>query len=1051
MTSDVGTCPSCGGQLPADAPNGFCPGCLYRLGFGGAAGGSVSDPWATAHDPSPSADVQDLPPNRSFGDYELLERIGHGGMGVVYKACQKSLNRMVALKLLPLGPHAPPESVKRFRAEAVSTAALQHPNIVAIHEVGFSEGQHFIAMDYVEGQPLSELIRGTPLPPRRAASYVKTIAEAIHYAHERGILHRDLKPANVLIDASDQPRVTDFGLAKKLADSQLSTPDSQLTVTGQVLGSPNYMPPEQAAGGRGTLSRRTDVYALGAILYHALTGRPPYLGEGLADIVQQVLHTEPVAPRLLNGALPRDLETVCLKCLEKEPGKRYPTAQALAEELGRFLEGQPIQARPVGPAGRTWRWCRRNPRLAGALGVAALSLVIGLATTSWQWRRAESQRQRAEASELAALQRAYISEINAAQAGLKAINPGRALEILNRHRPKGKSESPGGPPPNPKSQIDLRGFEWRYLWQQCQTEAEAVVGRLPDAIPSLEMSGDGQWLMAASEAGAVTLWHLATGEEILLASARGVRAFGAFSPDSRFLLFCDQSLEAVGTISVWDLRARKRLPPITDPRPVGPMVFSPDGKWFSYGVASLSSDKEGRGKALVLLAFPSRENAREMPCLTPITTINHGWDWVFTPDSRRIIFSETDPDPQIGQWDIIDVSPPRYFPGARESLTALALSPDGSLLATSAGYTNNNIKLWELPSFRSLAELSGHQGWVRALKFSPDGRTLASASVDQTIRLWDVSTRQPKRVFRGLAAEVWRLSFAPDGRKLFSGSGDGTIHRWPTETHPSSAEPGFWRVSSGLDAVKMAPGGEQFIGLRHGRVYLGATQAGAPVLQTLGLGTNNTCVMFSRDEQALFAGTKDGEIQVWSLSEHRLVHRLQGAREPVVTLRQAATAGCLVAVQFQQGERLAPLRHVGVWSTMSWQRQNLLSVSGLVSCYEVSPDGRWLATGEFRGPVRIWSLDNSSEPRTANSTGQTMALAFSGSGHLLAAATLEGVVRVWQMPRTGEAKGIPGTGPLAFSVGFLSGQPPVGHGGSRPGGRQALGRSHLGRADHPVG
>ena len=378
--SESGTCPSCGAKVPSDAPKGFCPRCLYGVGL-------------EAGEPPGAAEVPSLASLGSFGDYELLAEIGHGGMGVVYQARQKSLDRMVALKLLLFGSHASPESVKRFRAEAVATAALQHPHIVAIHEVGFCEGQHFIAMDYVEGQSLSALIHGTPLPARRAAGYVQTIAEAIHYAHEHGILHRDLKPANVLIDANDQPRVMDFGLARRLEG------DSELTVTGQVLGSPNYMPPEQAAGKRGTVSRRSDVYALGAILYHALTGRPPFVGEGMAETVQQVLNSEPVSPRALNHSVPADLETVCVKCLEKEPAKRYATAQMLAEELGRFLESKPIQARPVGRLAKTWRWCRRNPRLATAVGLVLLSLLLGLAGVSWQWRRAEAARVRAEANE----------------------------------------------------------------------------------------------------------------------------------------------------------------------------------------------------------------------------------------------------------------------------------------------------------------------------------------------------------------------------------------------------------------------------------------------------------------------------------------------------------------------------------------------------------------------------------------------------------------------------------------------------------------------------
>jgi hypothetical protein len=365
-------------------------------------------------------------------------------MGVVYKARQKSLDRIVALKLLLFGPHAPPESVKRFRAEAVATAALQHPNIVAIHEVGVCEGQHFLVMDFVEGRSLARVISdfGFRISDfKRSAGYLKTIAEAIHYAHERGLLHRDLKPSNILIDANDQPRVTDFGLAKRLEG------DSELTVSGQVLGSPNYMPPEQATGKRGTVSRRSDVYALGAILYHALTGRPPFVGEGLADTVQQVLNAEPVSPRVLNPRLSADLETVCLKCLEKEPGKRYATAQMLAEELGRFLEGKPVLAPPVGRFAKSWRWGQRNPRLALATSAALVSLLIGMVGVTWQWRRAESERahaedqtRRAEAEQLFARRNAYAADMNLVQRALEDSDLGRARELLNRHRPVGKSE-----------------------------------------------------------------------------------------------------------------------------------------------------------------------------------------------------------------------------------------------------------------------------------------------------------------------------------------------------------------------------------------------------------------------------------------------------------------------------------------------------------------------------------------------------------------------------------------------------------------------------------
>lgn len=291
---------------------------------------------------------------RYFGDYELLEEIARGGMGVVYKAQQVSLNRVVALKMILAGQLASPEDVRRFRAEAEAAANLRHPNIVGIHEVGEHHGQHYFSMDYVAGRSLADLMRDGPLPAERAARYVRTVAEAIHHAHKQGTLHRDLKPSNVLLDAEDRPLVTDFGLAKKIEGG------AGPTAPGEILGTPSYMPPEQAAGG--PLGPAADVYSLGALLYALVTGRPPFQSDNTLDTLLQVLHNEPVPPRLLNPKIPAGLEAVCLKCLEKEPGRRYGSAQELADDLGRLLVGEPVRARPPTLPFALRAWVRQNLR-----------------------------------------------------------------------------------------------------------------------------------------------------------------------------------------------------------------------------------------------------------------------------------------------------------------------------------------------------------------------------------------------------------------------------------------------------------------------------------------------------------------------------------------------------------------------------------------------------------------------------------------------------------------------------------------------------------------
>ncbi len=488
---DGNRCPSCGRPKSGPLRNN-CPACLVRLclpggPLGEAVGSDVLSPETTPTKAGHGDGVLSkfnpalaLPPTpapapgtgvggrtsgaggpRRLGNYELLDEIARGGMGAVYRARQDGLNRLVAVKVLLAGHFASPSFLDRFRREAEAAASLNHPNIVAVYEVGAHLGQPFFSMELVDGHSLAELVRDQPMPARPAAQLLKTVAEAVHYAHERGVLHRDLKPSNVLIDAQGEPHVTDFGLAKRVEDgpgsnaandaSPLGHAESRpaqresfndLTITGQVLGSPNYMPPEQAEPTRGPATASSDVYSLGAILYQLLTGRPPFLAETVTQTLRLVTDAEAVRPGLLNPGLPRDLETICTRCLEKDPGQRYASARDLAEELGRFLRDEPIHARPLGRLARLTRWCRRKPAVAGPITVGlALLLIIAIGSPIAVYRldaarqREASLRARAEAAEQASQQQLYTALLEQARATVLSGEMGqrvRALDAIRR-------------------------------------------------------------------------------------------------------------------------------------------------------------------------------------------------------------------------------------------------------------------------------------------------------------------------------------------------------------------------------------------------------------------------------------------------------------------------------------------------------------------------------------------------------------------------------------------------------------------------------------------
>src|SRR2546430_331744 len=389
MIRVIRICRECGARILADAPEGLCPRCVLKTALAMpsklVAGGDSSA------EASPKADGPDQfdKPERAtkservaemlgeLGDYELLEEVGRGGQGVVFRARQKSLNRIVALKVISLGQWASKVHLRRFRLEAEAAARLEHPGIVPIHEVGERDGSCYFSMKFVEGGQLDEVVRREPMPIRQAVELIAKVARTVHYAHEHGILHRDIKPGNILLDKNGEPHLADFGLAR------LVETESTLTRTKDLMGTPSYMAPEQAVGNNAQITRATDVYGLGAVLYQLLTGHPPFAGGTTYETIKLLLDTEPRQPRLWNRKIDRELSTICLKCLEKDPKRRYASALALAEDLEHWLKHEPILARHAGvfTHGRKWLW--RNPTTAGLIA-SLVALAVGAGVIVWK-------------------------------------------------------------------------------------------------------------------------------------------------------------------------------------------------------------------------------------------------------------------------------------------------------------------------------------------------------------------------------------------------------------------------------------------------------------------------------------------------------------------------------------------------------------------------------------------------------------------------------------------------------------------------------------------
>ncbi len=960
-------CNECGAPLHAGRGQPVCVRCAL----------------AHALEPALHGGAGVLTQQRCIGDYELLEELGRGGMGVVYKARQKSLGRIVAVKMLLTGRFASEEFVTRFHGEASAAAALHHPNIVAIHEVGCEEGQHYFSMDYVAGRTLAEVTRDGPLPARRAAEYVRTLAMAMQYAHDHGIMHRDLKPSNVLIDAGDQPHITDFGLAKEI------TADIGLTVTGQVLGSPGYMSPEQADGSRGKTGAQSDVYGLGATLYHLLTGRPPFTGQDYSETLRMLLMTDPVSIRLLNPAVPIDLETICLKCLEKEPVRRYTSAQALAEDLRRFLSGEPILARAIGATGRLQRWCRRKPLVASLSAAVAASVVLGFAGVAWQSRQHQRAAADARTQRDVAQGRLYAAQMRLAHAACLAGRTGGALALLRAQIPA-------------QGARDFRGFEWRYLDRLCQSRESEILGESPAGYQSVAFPSDGRTVAFGTSDGFVEIYDRQNRARLARWAAHpGAVDDLAFYPRNNGWLVTTSGDD--GVLRLWDVDKQQVV--FTTAGPKGMMVdfaLSPSGTLW------LTRAPDAQSANLWEFRLPSRDGG---PALIHRRSLPYMGPAAFSPDERMLAVANrrTDGAPAVALVDLTTGATTELESAHSDLVVSLAFSADGRRLAS--GGADERVVLWDTERRAAIKTFETDLIGVTAVAFDPGGDRLFASGWEQSIRSWPIVRTAGAQRWPGHGAGVNGLAVAADGGAMASAGRDGTARLWhlsrevTTAVEPAalllnmntmraeSEQPFFVRMAVSPSQQRIAAltiRAVTLLDLSTGGVLARSTAAKA-------FGSENASVgaaAFSPDGKMIAVGSGSGAV---AFLDARTLSPIGGPLNVHTAYVWSIGFGLDGNVLATGGALGTMVKLTDVASRRAWRPP----IRGLEGSFPpqpmaVSPDGRRLATGSPEQLVRVWDI--SSGRLVASSPERVRflhALAFSPDGGLVAYSDERGSVFLW--------------------------------------------------------